>query len=74
MITLNGKESKTYANLTELLEENKFRRERIAVEINGEIISKADYDTTPIKDGDVVEVVHFMGGGAFLNELQQYKN
>lgn len=64
MITLNGKESKTYANLTELLEENKFRRELIAVEINGEIIKKSDYDTTPIKDGDVVEVVHFMGGGS----------
>lgn len=64
MITLNGKESKTYANLNELLEENKFRRELIAVEINGEIISKADYDTTPINDGDIVEVVHFMGGGS----------
>lgn len=66
MITLNGKESKTYPNLAKLLEENKFRRERIAVEINGEIISKADYDTMPVKDGDVVEVVHFMGGGAFV--------
>ncbi|MDY3972450.1 MAG: sulfur carrier protein ThiS [Clostridia bacterium] len=65
MITLNGKESKTYANLNELLEENEFRRELIAVEINGEIIKKSDYDTTPINDGDIVEVVHFMGGGAF---------
>ena len=65
MITLNGKESKTYANLNELLEENEFRRELITVEINGEIIKKSDYDTTPINDGDIVEVVHFMGGGAF---------
>ncbi len=73
MITLNGKESKTYANLTELLEENQFRRERIAVEINGEIISKADYDTTPIKDGDIVEVVHFMGGGAFAKQMRTNK-
>lgn len=64
MITLNGKESRVYKDLNELLEENKFKKEHIAVEINGEIIKKDNYDTTPINDGDVVEVVHFMGGGA----------
>lgn len=64
MITLNGKESRTYKNLNELLSENEFRKERIAVEINGEIIKRDKYDETPINDGDVVEVVHFMGGGS----------
>lgn len=63
MIMLNGKESETYENLTKLLEENKFRREYIAVEINGVIISRENYDTTAVNDGDVVEVVAFMGGG-----------
>ncbi len=64
MITLNGKESEGYKSLNELLEKNGYRREIIAVEINGEIIKKADYDTTVINDGDVIEVVHFMGGGS----------
>lgn len=63
MIMLNGKESETYENLTKLLEENKFRREYIAVEINGVIISRENYDMTAVNDGDVVEVVAFMGGG-----------
>lgn len=64
MITLNGKENRVYETLTELLEDNKFRKEMIAVEINGEIIKKDAYDKTTIHDGDVVEVVHFMGGGS----------
>lgn len=64
MIILNGKESKTYESLTKLLNANEFRKERIAVEINGEIIKRDNYDTTKINDGDVIEVVHFMGGGS----------
>lgn len=64
MIILNGKESENYSTLTELLEKNGYRREIIAVEINGVIIKKSDYDTTDIRDGDVIEIVHFMGGGS----------
>jgi thiamine biosynthesis protein ThiS len=64
MIILNGKEREAYKSLTELLEANNYRREMIAVEINGEIIKKTDYAATKINDGDVVEIVHFMGGGA----------
>ena len=36
---------------------------RIAVEINGNIIPKNKYGTTQIIDGDEVEIVHFVGGG-----------
>ncbi len=36
---------------------------RIAVELNGEIVPKAEYGNTVLKDGDVVEVVSFVGGG-----------
>ena len=35
----------------------------IAVELNEEIVAKADYDKTTLKDGDVLEVVSFVGGG-----------
>ncbi|MCH5209577.1 MAG: sulfur carrier protein ThiS [Oscillospiraceae bacterium] len=65
MITLNGKqESENFATVTELLEKRGYRREIIVVEINGIIIKKEDYDTTAIKDGDTIEIVHFMGGGS----------
>ena len=64
MITLNGKqESENFATVTELLEKRGYRREIIVVEINGVIIKKDDYDDTVINDGDVIEIVHFMGGG-----------
>ena len=35
----------------------------IAVECNEEIVPKAKYDETVIQNGDVIEVVSFVGGG-----------
>jgi thiamine biosynthesis protein ThiS len=37
---------------------------RVAVEHNLNVIKKANYDTTEIHDGDQVEIVNFVGGGA----------
>jgi thiamine biosynthesis protein ThiS len=37
--------------------------DRIAVEQNLEIISRADWEKTPVNSGDRLEVVHFVGGG-----------
>jgi len=38
--------------------------DRVAVELNLEIVSRAQWQTTTLKDGDKLEVVHFVGGGA----------
>ena len=64
MVTVNG-ESKNAAGLTvaEFLEESGYRTDRVAVEINLEIVRKSDFETTVIKDGDSIEVVSFVGGG-----------
>lgn len=50
--------------ISEILMRENFEKERVAVELNEEIISKDDYDTTVLKDTDVMEVVSFMGGGS----------
>ncbi len=65
MIILNGKEKEQYLDLslTELLEREGYDSRKIAVEINGEIISKSIYNETRVKSGDKVEVVSFVGGG-----------
>ena len=63
MINVNGKETENSKSLSVLLENGGFRRDRIAVEINGEIIKKSDYDKTVLNDGDKFEVVSFVGGG-----------
>jgi sulfur carrier protein len=35
----------------------------VAVERNGEVVRRAEHATTTLVDGDVLEVVHFVGGG-----------
>jgi thiamine biosynthesis protein ThiS len=37
--------------------------DRVAVELNLEIVPRAQWDTTTLKSGDKLEVVHFVGGG-----------
>ena len=64
MLTINGQSvdaaGKTVA---EYLAEAGYNTVRIAVERNEEIVPKAKYAETVLADGDVVEVVNFVGGG-----------
>lgn len=66
MITLNGKE-KDYREITitELLEKEGLAGVRVAVELNGQIIRKNNFENVIVKDMDKVEVVSFVGGGWF---------
>jgi len=36
---------------------------RVAVELNREILPKSEYQETQLNEGDVLEIVHFVGGG-----------
>lgn len=36
---------------------------RVAVELNRDILPKANYEATILQEGDVLEIVHFVGGG-----------
>jgi sulfur carrier protein len=36
---------------------------RIAVEVNREVVPRAEYATTVLREGDAIEVIHFVGGG-----------
>jgi sulfur carrier protein len=64
-ITLNGEPYPLSADtpLTALLEHLKMRRGRVAVEINREIVPKANYEATVVRAGDQVEIINFVGGG-----------
>ncbi len=64
MVTING-ETVDMAGKTveEYLSQTNYTRNRIAVEINGAIIPKSQYETTVFQDGDQVEIVGFVGGG-----------
>ena len=65
-INLNGEKKDVPDNLviSGLLEFLKIQHQRVAVELNQEIVKKDCYSTTAIKEGDSLEVVSFMAGGA----------
>ena len=65
MLTINGQDAQDFAgkSLAEYLAENGFEVTRLAVERNGDIVPKAKYVQTILQDGDVVEIVRFVGGG-----------
>lgn len=64
MICINGMEiDKDELKLCDYLEENSFNRNRIAIELNGEILPKSEYSEAVLVDGDKVEIVNFVGGG-----------
>lgn len=47
-----------------LLDELKLTVGRVAVEVNMVIVRKTEYEQFRLNDGDVVEIVNFVGGGA----------
>ncbi|MBZ5525734.1 MAG: sulfur carrier protein ThiS [Acidobacteriia bacterium] len=50
----------TLAALVDLLG---MKADRVAVELNLEIVPRAQWEGVELKDGDKLEIVHFVGGG-----------
>src|SRR5438270_162490 len=66
VLTVNGKSRELPASVTLLafLETHGVDPRLIAVEYNGEIVRRGTYDTVSLQDGDRLEIVHMVGGGA----------
>ena len=47
----------------EFLQQQGYNAQRVAVERNGEIVRRADFEKELLRDEDTVEVVTFVGGG-----------
>lgn len=64
-IIINGetREIANELNLANLLKTLVLPNERIAVELNKEVVRKKDWENIIIKDADKIEIVHFVGGG-----------
>ena len=64
-ITLNGEPYSFDGDgrLLTLIEGLKLKRGRVAVEINRAIVPKAQWNSTTLEPGDIVEIVNFVGGG-----------
>jgi sulfur carrier protein len=64
-ITINGeiKELEGEVSLDRLLELFSLPSQRVAVELNREVVRKKDWESVVVKDADKIEIVHFVGGG-----------
>ncbi len=50
-------------SLAEFLEQSELAPQRVAVEVNRELVRRADYSETRLREGDRIEIVTFVGGG-----------
>ncbi len=64
-ISLNGDPLEVPAGVTvhSLLEHLRIEPSRVAVERNRVIVRRPDWASTPVLDGDQIEIVQFVGGG-----------
>lgn len=65
-IQLNGRQqelSPDIKTIAQLLASLSLEKRIVIVELNKEIINKASYADQPIRNGDKVELIHFVGGG-----------
>jgi thiamine biosynthesis protein ThiS len=65
-LTVNGKKQQfeNVSNIIDLLNALEIQRDQVAVMVNGDVIRRADHPTTQLHDGDAVEIITIVGGGA----------
>ena len=60
----DGKQVSDGTTVAQLLEQLSIKPERVAVEVNLTILKRHQQASTVLQEGDQVEIVHFVGGGA----------
>ncbi|HET7207135.1 MAG TPA: sulfur carrier protein ThiS [Terriglobales bacterium] len=66
-LQING-EDKVFPSpltLAALIESMGMKPDRVAVELNRDIVPRVRWAETNLSDGDRLEIVHFVGGGNF---------
>lgn len=65
IVHINGEEKELAAGLSVagLLDELGIRPGRVVVELNREVLSREAHGSIVLKEGDRIEIVHFVGGG-----------
>lgn len=64
-ITINGQEQTSdRITLAQLIEKLGMKQDRVAVELNRNIVPRTQWQETNLSEGDNLEIVHFVGGGS----------
>ena len=72
-LIINGEDREFSSNLNvaSLLEQLGMKPDRVAVELNRDLVPRDRWSSTQLANGDKLEIVHFVGGGSpFMNFLR----
>ncbi len=65
-LTINGQQRDSApSTLAQLIEHLGMKQDRVAVELNRNIVPRDQWAETHLAEGDQLEIVHFVGGGRF---------
>ena len=64
-----GRDWRADATVADLLQDLAIAAERVAVEVNLEILDRAMFTERILKDGDRVEILSFIGGGSCEGDI-----
>ena len=69
-IQVNGqqRDCRVGSTIADLLRELEIKTERVAVELNLEILDRKDFESRSLSQGDRVEILSFIGGGCVFGE------
>jgi thiamine biosynthesis protein ThiS len=71
-LTING-DTKSFPDgltLSTLVDHLGMKSDRVAIELNHDIVPRPSWPTTELHDGDKLEIVHFVGGGRAALSIQ----
>ncbi len=64
MVKINGQPSEAAGKtVAQIVTEQGLNVQRVAVELNGDIVKRSDFDKVIVKEDDSMEIVNFVGGG-----------
>ena len=74
-LVINGEEKELpeLSTVAALVEYLRLKGDRLAVELNRDIVPRASWAVTTLKSGDRLEIVHFVGGGCYLRLASDYR-
>jgi len=72
-LTINGenRDFASAASVDALIQTLGMKPDRVAIELNREIVPRERWTETPLREGDRLEIVHFVGGGATSPERKR---
>lgn len=72
-VVVNGEETQIAdgTSVDKVIETLGLKPERVAVELNHRIVRRSQWTSTALSEGDRVEIVHFVGGGAASYRLRR---